>query len=103
MPNDADTAVADAVDALRQAMVDRGDDPGQVEAQLSAVRPRVQTFSGNFADLNRMGVEAAAEGEAEEEGGYDSWTKAELQAELDSQGIEYSTADTKADLVAKLG
>lgn len=35
-------------------------------------------------------------------GGTDSRTKAEIQAELDERGIEYSTSDTKADLVAKL-
>jgi T4 recombination endonuclease VII, dimerisation len=35
--------------------------------------------------------------------GGDSRTKAELQAELDSRGIPYTSSDTKADLVAKLG
>lgn len=33
---------------------------------------------------------------------YDDQTKAELVAELDKRGIEYSKADTKADLVARL-
>jgi len=32
----------------------------------------------------------------------DSRTKAELQAELDSRGIAYTSNDTKADLIAKL-
>jgi hypothetical protein len=33
----------------------------------------------------------------------DSRTKAELQAELDARGIEYTSSETKADLIAKLG
>lgn len=45
-----------------------------------------------------------AEGNPVTDGGNgDSRTKAELQAELDSRGIAYSSSDTKSDLIAKLG
>lgn len=43
------------------------------------------------------------EGNPVESGSSDSRTKAELQAELDSRGIEYTSNDTKSDLIAKLG
>jgi hypothetical protein len=134
MPDD--TAVSEAVDALREAMLERGDDPGTVEAQLSAVKPKEENIVGNYADLQRMGaiaqtgtlptppgeedietsdlsdafVEVAGPDEGTGsaaagnggEGGYDTWTKAELQAELDAAGVEYTSAETKADLIAKL-
>jgi hypothetical protein len=54
-PADPDAAVADAVEALRQAMLDRGDDAGTVEAQLHAVIPAETNIVGNFADLQRLG------------------------------------------------
>lgn len=101
MPDD--TAVSEAVDVLRQAMLDRGDDPGTVEAQLSAVKPKEVNLVGNIADMMRSpgpGPEEAPAGDGEE-GGYETWTKAELQAELDAQGVEYNSGDTKADLIAK--
>jgi hypothetical protein len=39
------------------------------------------------------------------DGGDTDWnsrTKAEIQAELDSRGVEYNSGDTKADLIARL-
>lgn len=131
-------AVAEAVENLRQAMLDRGDDPGAVEAKLHMVKPNETNLVGNYADLQRMGAIATTgtmptppteedietsniedafvepqpqgdvdeEGKApnvaadtEEDGGYDSYTKAELQADLDERGIEYSSNATKAELV----
>jgi hypothetical protein len=53
--------VADAVEALRQAMLDRGDDPGTVEAQLHAVIPNETNLVGNFADLQRLGAAQVSE------------------------------------------
>lgn len=45
------------------------------------------------------------EGEEEEDGEVDlnAWTKAELQASLDSQGIEYPSSATKAELIELFG
>jgi hypothetical protein len=94
MPDDA--AVQEAVDALRQAMLDRGDHPETVEAQLGAVIPNQPSVVGNLADLMRSPAPPA------EDADYSDWTKADLQAELDAQGIEYGSGETKADLLARL-
>lgn len=50
-----DDAVQAAYDNLRQAMLDRGDDPNTVDAKLQAVRPSETNLVGNFADLQRIG------------------------------------------------
>lgn len=52
---DPDAAVQDAYDNLRQAMIDRGDDPGTVDAKLQSARPIESNVVGNFADLQRIG------------------------------------------------
>jgi T4 recombination endonuclease VII-like protein len=39
-------------------------------------------------------------GEGEEESDLNTWTKAELQATLDAQGIEYPSSATKSELIA---
>jgi hypothetical protein len=134
------SAVDDAVEALRQAMLDEGQDPGSVEAKLHAVIPNTGgDLVGNYADLQRMGAiattgtmptppgdedletsdlsdafvepappadtdgaaAAPAEGDTTPEGevAFEDMTKAELQAELDSRGVEYSSGATKAELV----
>ena len=95
-------AVTEAVENLRQAMLDRGDDPDTVEAQLRAVKPKTVNMVGNYADLQRAGERVMAVSGDSESTDYESMTKAELQAELDARGIEYSTTDTKADLIAAL-
>lgn len=136
-------AVAEAVENLRQAMLDRGDDPTTVDAQLHAVQPKTTNLVGNYADLQRLGaiattgtmptppgesdidttnlVDAFVEpqspsidengkspnvaGDAADAGGgsdWDSMTNDELKAELDKRGIEYSSSDRKADLIAAL-
>jgi hypothetical protein len=46
----------------------------------------------------RMGVEEGSE----EESNYDSQTKAELLAEAESRGLDVSSSDTKAEIVAAL-
>jgi hypothetical protein len=133
------SAVDDAVEALRQAMLDEGQDPGSVEAKLHAAIPNTEgDLVGNFADLQRMGAIAttgtlptppgdedvetsdlsdafvepsppgdgdgggtatAADTTAEGEVAFEDMTKAELQAELDSRGVEYSASATKQELV----
>lgn len=52
---DFDAEVQAAIDQLKDAMVARGDDPGQVDAQLRGVRIRETNLVGNFADLQRLG------------------------------------------------
>jgi hypothetical protein len=42
-------------------------------------------------------------GDTGDDGGYESMTKAELQAEAEAQGIETSSSMTKAELVEALG
>lgn len=96
------SAVTDAIEALRQAMLDEGQDPGAVEAKLKMAKPREVNMVGNYADLQRSGEATTEVNDEAGEVGYDSMTKAELQAELEAQGIEYSASDTKADLVAAL-
>lgn len=49
-------AVAQKFDELRQAMIDAGEDPGQVDAKLSMVKPPTPSIVGNYADLQRMGA-----------------------------------------------
>lgn len=49
-------AVAEAVNNLRQAMIDAGEEPGQVDAKLSMVKPPTPSIVGNYADLQRMGA-----------------------------------------------
>lgn len=49
-----------------------------------------------------MGQIDAEGNPVESTGSSDSRTKAEIQAELDERGIEYTSSDTKADLLAKL-
>lgn len=136
MSNEND-AVLEAVENLRQAMLDRGDDPGTVEGQLHMVKPPETNIVGNYADLQRMGsivqsgilptppleadietsniedafvpVEGPVGDEVESDdvdagnGETDTRTKADLQAELDERGIEYTSSATKADLQALLG
>lgn len=58
----AQEKVAKALESLRQALVDAGEDPGQVDAKLYAVRQPETNVVGNLADLQRMGA-AAYEGE----------------------------------------
>lgn len=111
-----------ALEELRASMIeDEGQDEGTVDALLHAVQPKTTNLTGNYADLQRLGgLVASGESsggaavdqavglpdspapDAAEAGDYASMTKAELQAELDSRGIEYSQADTKADLLAAL-
>lgn len=50
------SAVTDAIDALRQAMLDEGQDPGAVEAKLHMIKPNETNLVGNYADLQRMGA-----------------------------------------------
>jgi hypothetical protein len=126
------TAREDAIEALRQALLDEGVDPGTVEGMLHMVKPTESNIVGNYADLQRMGaiaqtgtlptppgeadietnditdafteVETAVDTEngkspnVAEGNGYDSMTKAELQADLDERGIEYPASATKAEL-----
>lgn len=58
MPDDK---VAKAVEALRQAMIETGEDPGQVEAKLRAAIPNETNLVGNYADLQRLGGQQASE------------------------------------------
>lgn len=53
---DPNAAVNDAIETLRQAMLDTGMEAGTVEAKLSAVKPNESSIVGNFADLQRIGV-----------------------------------------------
>lgn len=116
------SAVTDAIENLRQALLDEGEDPGTVEAKLNMVKPAETNLVGNFADLQRVGALVADRGVAndtvleaavalpadvDDENGatadVDSMTKAELQAELDARGIEYPSSATKAELQELLG
>jgi hypothetical protein len=56
---DPNAAVLEAIDALRQAMLDSGIDAATVEAKLMSVQPNVASVVGNFADLQRGGAAAA--------------------------------------------
>jgi hypothetical protein len=53
------TAREDAIEALRQALLDEGTDPGTVEGMLHMVKPTETNIVGNYADLQRMGAIAA--------------------------------------------
>jgi hypothetical protein len=125
----ASEAVKEAVENLRQAMLDDDMDEGTVNAKLAAVIPNETNLVGNFADLNRLGALVADEGTANTSaveqavvipptttvdgepatgastGGGDlsGMTKADLQALADERGVDYNSGDTKADLIAKLG
>jgi hypothetical protein len=124
----ANDAIQEAVDNLRQAMLDADMDEGTVDAKLAAVQPNQTNLVGNFADLQRLGareVEASGgdetfvkppspiiDGEpvtgssapnAGNGGDLNSMTKAELQARADAEGIDVPSGATKADLVAALG
>lgn len=50
------TAREDAIEALRQALLDEGQDPGTVEGMLHMVKPPETNLVGNYADLQRMGA-----------------------------------------------
>jgi hypothetical protein len=124
------SAVSEAIDALRQAMLDEGQDPDTVEAKLHMAKPNEVNIVGNYADLQRMGAIAqtgvlptppgqedietdditeafvAVESPADEEAAAadtDSMTKADMQAELEARGVDYPASATKADLQALLG
>jgi hypothetical protein len=97
----ASEAVTAALVALRQAMIDDGEDEGTVDAKLFAAVPNEVTLAGNIADLMRGGAAPLASEGVEVD--LSSMTKAELQAEADSRGVEYASSDTKADLIAALG
>lgn len=97
------SAVDDAIEVLRQAMLDEGQDPGTVEAKLHSAKPNEVNIVGNIADMMRAGATTAEVADEEVAGSYASWTKAELQAELDAQGIAYNSGDTKQDLIDRLG
>jgi len=47
---------------LRAALIEAGQDPGTVDAQMYALRLPTDSVVGNLADLQRMGAQAAAEG-----------------------------------------
>lgn len=100
------SAVADALEALRQAMLDEGQDPTTVDAKLKMAQPRQENLVGNIADMMRAGESTTEASEAAESGegevDFESMTKAELQAELDSRGVEYNASDTKSDLLDRL-
>lgn len=55
------TAREDAVEALRQALLDEGVDPGTVEGMLHMVKPTETNIVGNLADLMRSGEKAVAD------------------------------------------
>lgn len=124
------TAREDAVKALRQALLDEGIEPGTVEGMLHMVKPTETNIVGNYADLQRMGaiaqtgtlptppgeedidtdditeafvpIETAGDGNGAAVD-TDAMTKADLQAELDSRGVTYSSSATKAELQELLG
>jgi hypothetical protein len=125
------SAVDDAIDALRQAMLDEGQDPDTVEAKLHMAKPSETNIVGNYADLQRMGaiaqtgvlptppgqedietdditeafvaVETPADEQAAADADTDSMTKADMQAELEARGVDYPASATKAELQALLG
>lgn len=53
---DLDAAVIDAIDNLREAMLEAGMDETTVDAKLMAVQPNQTNLVGNFADLQRIGA-----------------------------------------------
>lgn len=95
----ASDAVTEAVENLREALLADGMDEETADAKLAAVKPNETNLTGNLADLQRGGAAPLAEEEVD----YSSWTKADLQAVLDAQGIEYNASATKADLLEALG
>jgi hypothetical protein len=129
----ANDAIQEAVDNLRQAMLDADMDEGTVDAKLAAVVPNQTNLVGNLADLHRLGglVASGTSGaEAVEEAvnagippapvvdgepttgatppnesseDLNAMTKAELQAMADDRGVDVPSGATKADLVAALG
>lgn len=52
----ASDKVKEALDNLRQAMIDDGMDPATVDARLFAAQPTSDSIVGNFADLQRLGA-----------------------------------------------
>lgn len=59
-------------------------------------------ISADAAEAEEEDVEPPPETETAETGSYEDMTVAELQAELDTRGVEYSSGDRKADLIEKL-
>jgi hypothetical protein len=55
-PEDPNAAVNDAIDNLREAMLDTGMDETTVDAKLMSVQPPQTNIVGNFADLQRLGA-----------------------------------------------
>jgi hypothetical protein len=53
---DPNAAILDAIDALREAMLDAGLDETTVDAKLMSVQPNQTNIVGNFADLQRIGA-----------------------------------------------
>lgn len=85
--------------------------PGQADIPASDIKeafaepPAPDLNQGLQTPMGRIDGEGKPlEGNVGGDGGsdYDSMTKAELQEEADRRGVEYTTADTKADLINKL-
>jgi acyl CoA:acetate/3-ketoacid CoA transferase beta subunit len=55
-PEDPNAAVLDAIDNLREAMLEAGIDETTVDAKLMSVQPAQTNIVGNFADLQRLGA-----------------------------------------------
>jgi hypothetical protein len=144
--DDNSDQIRQLLDQVQELMIEDGADPATAEALTNYARPAQVVFSGNLADLNRMGSiavegrvhtppgqadieatdlkEAFAEPPAPDlntglqtpmgqidgegkpveggNGGSDSRTKSEIQAELDERGVAYSSSDTKSELLEKL-
>lgn len=58
---DPNAAVNDAIENLREALLESGMDEGTVDAKLHSVRPAESSIVGNFADLQRMGAQLVHE------------------------------------------
>ena len=81
-------------------------------AEIADDSPQHMDEHGNLLDpgFNPSDATQIGEGDADEYGeakesessGYGSMKKAELQAEMDSRGLDYDDGATKADLVAAL-
>lgn len=67
----------------------------EAEADESKKQQAAVLATGTLAEGN-----TGESGESDE--GYEGYTVAELKEELDNKGIEYSSSDKKADLVALL-